>query len=314
MTKHKKKSIPVSGWINLDKPYGMTSTQAIGRVRRALNARKIGHAGTLDPLASGVLPIALGEATKTIQFMQDKLKTYSFTVKWGEQRDTDDMEGKVIAISDSRPTKEEIHALLVKYTGNIEQVPPLYSAIKVNGERAYDLARNGKKLELKPRNIYIEKLELLEARNNEADFEMICGKGTYVRSLARDLGKDLGCLGYISALRREKVGNFLAQNAISLDILENLDYVRAQSEYLLPLQIVLDDIPALDLTKEETAKIRNGQVIEFVSRPDFQRLTNIGLGKQTSVLALATHKNAPIALIEQRGAQIKPVRVFNNLI
>ncbi len=311
MARGKKSGDPLSGWINLDKPCGMTSTQVVGKVRCMLNAQKIGHAGTLDPLASGVLPIALGEATKTISFIQNKLKTYQFTITWGEQRDTDDMEGKVIAVSGLRPAKEEITALLAKYTGDIKQIPPLYSAIKINGERAYDLARDGKRPELKPRSVYIEKLELLEARDNEADFEMICGKGTYVRSIARDLGHDLGCMGYISALRRKKVGIFEAKNAISLDILGSLDYVRARSEYLLPLQTVLDDIPALDLTGEEAAKIRNGQVLEFVSRPDFQRLTNIGLGKKDSVLALATHEDAAIALIEQQRAQIKPVRVFN---
>ncbi len=307
----RKKGDPISGWINLDKPYGMTSTQAIGKVRRALNARKIGHAGTLDPLASGVLPIALGEATKTISFVQDDIKTYRFTITWGEQRDTDDMEGRVIASSDTRPSQDDIAALLPKYSGEIEQIPPIYSAIKVDGARAYDLARDGKIPELKSRIVYIEKLELLETREDEADFEMICGKGTYVRSIARDMGHDLGCKGYISALRREKVGVFLAKDAISLDILESLDYVRARSEYLLPLQTVLNDISALDLTEEETAKIRNGQVLEFVSKPDFQRLTDIGLGKQASILALATHEDAPVALIEQERAKVKPVRVFN---
>ncbi len=307
----RKKGDPISGWINLDKPYGMTSTQAIGKVRRALNAQKIGHAGTLDPLATGVLPIALGEATKTIAFAQDSLKTYSFTVTWGEQRDTDDMEGQVIASSYIRPSKEDIVALLPKYTGDIQQTPPIYSAIKIDGERAYDLARNGEIPEIKPRNVYIEKLELLEAREHEADFEMICGKGTYVRSLARDMGKNLGCEGYISALRRIKVGVFDANDAISLDIISDMDYVCARSEYLLPLQIVLDDIPALDLTMEETARIRNGQALSFVSKPDFERLTKVGLGGKNKVIALATHENAPIALIEQTRAEIKPVRVFN---
>ena len=307
----RKKGDPISGWINLDKPYGMTSTQAIGKVRRALNARKIGHAGTLDPLASGVLPIALGEATKTISFVQDDIKTYRFTITWGQQRDTDDMEGRVIASSDTRPSIEQITALLPKYSGKIEQTPPIYSAIKVNGERAYDLARDGQTPKLKSRLVYIESLELLDARKDQADFEMICRKGTYVRSIARDMGNDLGCNGYISALRREKVGVFLAEDAISLDILNDMDYFSARSEYLLPLQIVLDDILALDLTEEETAKTRNGQMLEFVSRPDFERLTKAGLGKKESILALATHENAPIALIEQQRAQIKPVRVFN---
>ena len=307
----KRKGDPISGWINLDKPYGMTSTQAIGKVRRALNAQKIGHAGTLDPLATGVLPIALGEATKTINFAQEDIKTYRFTITWGEQRDTDDMEGKVINTSDDRPTKEQITTLLQKYTGNIEQTPPIYSAIKINGKRAYDLARDGKNPEMKPREVYIENIKLLDTQTNEADFEMTCGKGTYVRSIARDMGNDLECKGYISSLRRTKVGAFTSKDAISLDILTELDYVSARSEYLLPLQIVLDDIPALNLTQKEAANIRNGQALELISKPGFERLTNIGLGKKTSISALATHDNAPVALIENLRATIKPVRVFN---
>ncbi len=307
----RKKGDPISGWINLDKPYGMTSTQAIGKVRRALNAQKIGHAGTLDPLATGVLPIALGEATKTINFAQEDKKTYHFTITWGEQRDTDDMEGEIIVTSNLRPTKDQITALLPKYTGEIQQTPPIYSAIKIDGKRAYDLARDGKTPEIKPRTVYIETIKLLDTRTNEADFEMICGKGTYVRSIARDMGNDLSCKGYISTLRRVKVGEFTSEKAISLDILTELDYISARSDYLLPLQIVLDDIPALNLTQKETANIRNGQVLELISRPDFERLTNIGLGEKTSILALATHDNAPVALIENIRAKIKPVRVFN---
>lgn len=307
----RKKGDHISGWVNLDKPYGMTSTQAIGKVRRILNAQKIGHAGTLDPLATGVLPIAVGEATKTISFAQDDIKTYHFTIQWGEQRDTDDMEGKVIATSDHRPTVDDINALLDQYTGEIQQIPPNFSAIKINGERAYDIARDGEIPELKPRTVYIEELELLEARADDADFTMTCGKGTYVRSLARDIGNDLGTKGFISALRREKVGNFTAKDAISLDKLNDMDYVSARSECLLPLQIVLDDIPALDLKEDETASIRNGQALSFVSRPDFVRLTKVGLGSKESTIALATHDDAPVALIEQTRAEVKPVRVFN---
>ncbi|MBV1929955.1 MAG: tRNA pseudouridine(55) synthase TruB [Gammaproteobacteria bacterium] len=307
----RKKGDHISGWVNLDKPYGMTSTQAIGKVRRILNVQKIGHAGTLDPLATGVLPIAVGEATKTISFAQDDIKTYHFTIQWGEQRDTDDMEGKVIATSDHRPTVDDINALLDQYTGEIQQIPPNFSAIKINGERAYDIARDGDVPELKPRTVYIEELKLLDARKDDADFTMTCGKGTYVRALARDIGNDLGTKGFISALRREKVGNFTAKDAISLDKLGDMDYVSARSECLLPLQIVLDDIPALDLKEDETASIRNGQALSFVSRPDFERLTKVGLGSKESTIALAMHDDAPVALIEQTRAEVKPVRVFN---
>ncbi len=311
MGRRRKKGDPVSGWVNLDKPYGMTSTQAVGKIRRLMNAQKVGHAGTLDPLATGVLPIALGEATKTIPFAQDDIKTYSFTAVWGQQRDTDDAEGDVIATSDYRPVKEEIQAALPQFIGEIEQTPPKFSAIKVNGERAYDLARDGEEPELKSRIVYIDNLILKEARDNEADFEMTCGKGTYVRALTRDLGEVLGTKAYVGALRREKVGAFIAQNAISLDNLEEMDYVAARTEALLPLQTVLDDIPALDLTEEETIRLRNGQALGFVSRPDFERLQKVGLGTKENQTAVALLDGKPVALIDQVRAEIKPVRVFN---
>ncbi len=311
MGKRNKKGDPISGWVNLDKPYGMTSTQAVGKVRRLLNGQKVGHAGTLDPLATGVLPIALGEATKTIPFVQDDEKTYHFTVTWGEQRTTDDMEGDVIASSDKRPAKEDILALLPQFTGEIEQIPPQFSAIKIDGKRAYDLARDGKDVELKSRKVTVDKFELLTVRDNEADFEMVCQKGTYVRSLARDMGKLLECFGYVSALRRTTVGCFTADNAIILDNLSDIDYLAARSEALLPVQTVLDDIPALALTQEETAEIRSGQSLEFISRPNFERLTAVGLGTKETQTALLLFQGDPVALAEQIFTQIKPVRVFN---
>jgi len=311
MGKRNKKGDPISGWVNLDKPYGITSTQAVGKVRRLLNAQKVGHAGTLDPLATGVLPIALGEATKTIPFVQDDEKTYHFTVTWGEQRTTDDMEGDIVASSDKRPTEEQIAALLPEFTGEIEQTPPQFSAIKIDGQRAYDLARAGQEVEIKSRIVTINKLELLDTRKHEADFEMTCGKGTYVRSLARDMGKILKCFGYVSALRRTQVGCFTDENAIILDIIEKMDYVSARSEALLPVQTVLDDIPALALTQEETAKIRSGQSLEFISRPNYERLSAVGLGTKETQTALLLFHDEPVALAEQVFAQIKPVRVFN---
>lgn len=306
-----RKGDPVHGWVNLNKPLSLGSTPAVAKLRRILNAQKIGHAGTLDPLATGVLPIALGDATKTIQFMQDADKTYSFTVSWGEQRDTDDLEGQVIATSDIHPTYEQILQALPPFIGDISQIPPLFSAIKINGERAYDLARAGEFPELKPRQIHIESLELIESRGHEADFIMTCGKGTYVRSIARDLALALGTVGYVSKLRRDRVGVFTLENAISLDILENMDYLSARHEALLPLQTVLDDIPALAITAEETAKIRNGQVLSFVSRPNFERLSKIGLNAKEMTVILLTLQNEPVALAEQEKANIKPVRVFN---
>jgi tRNA pseudouridine55 synthase len=306
-----KKGDAVNGWVNFDKPYGMTSTQAVGKVRRLMNALKIGHAGTLDPLATGVLPIALGEATKTIPFAQDAAKTYSFTVTWGEQRDTDDAEGQVITTSPHRPSEADILKILPQFMGEIDQIPPLFSAIKINGARAYDLARNGEIPDLKSRIVFIQNLELMACRKNEADFFMECGKGTYVRSLARDMAETLGTKGYISALRREKVGCFGAKNAISLDKLEALDYGAARNVALLPLQTVLDDIPALALKQDETARLRSGQMLQFISRGDFERLTKIGLGQMNPVTALAVFNGAPVALVEQEKADIRPLRVFN---
>lgn len=311
MGRRKKKGDPVSGWVNLDKPYGMTSTQAVGKIRRIMNAQKVGHAGTLDPLATGVLPIALGEATKTIPFAQDDIKTYSFTAVWGEQRNTDDAEGDIVAASDHRPSKKDIESALPQFIGEIEQTPPKFSAIKINGERAYDLARDGEEPEMKSRTVYIDSLILKEARDNEADLEMTCGKGTYVRALTRDLGEVLGTKAYVGALRREKVGAFTAENAISLDNLEEIDYVAARNEALLPLQTVLDDIPALDLTEDETRKLRNGQALGFISRPDFERLQKVGLGTKESQTAVALLNGQPVALVDQVRAEIKPVRVFN---
>lgn len=305
----KKKGDHISGWVNLDKPLGMTSTQAVGKMRRLMNAQKVGHAGTLDPLATGVLPIALGEATKTILYAQDADKTYEFTASWGEQRSTDDAEGEVIAQSDKRPTKEDVECLLSRFIGEVEQTPPQFSAIKINGERAYDLAREGQKVEIKTRIVHIHDLKILEHTDNTTTFEVKCGKGTYVRSIARDLGELLECFGYVSMLRRTQVGIFNSKSAISLDKFDDLDYKSARSNGLLPLQTVLDDIPALILTGEETADLRNGRALSFVSRPDFQRLTDAGV--QDNETALALFQNNPIALVTREKANIKPVRVFN---
>ena len=307
----KKKGNVVNGWLNIDKPYGMTSTQAIGRVRRVLSPQKIGHAGTLDPLATGVLPIAMGEATKTIPYIQDAIKTYTFTVVWGQKRSTDDAEGDITEESDKRPTKEEIEAALPAFIGEIDQTPPVFSAIKIDGQRAYDLARQGERPEIKSRKTYIESFELIEARQDDADFRVVCGKGTYVRALARDIAVKMGTLGYVSELRREKVGIFTTESAISLDKLAQMEYVSALNEALQPLQIVLDDIPALSLKQEEAAMLKRGQILRLISKPDFDRLEQIGLGTTDKLQALAVFQDAPVALIEAKGAVVKPVRVFN---
>src|SRR6266700_372677 len=228
---HRREKRDVHGWIILDKPVGMTSTHAVSIVKRLFTAKRAGHAGTLDPLASGCLPIALGEATKTVPFVMDGRKAYRFSVRWGEERDTDDAEGRVAASSDERPTPEAIAALLPGFVGAIEQVPPRFSAIKIEGERAYDIARDGEAFELKPRVVNIDRLTLVEAPDQDhTGFEAECGKGTYVRALARDLGRKLGCCGHVAALRRTAVGPFAEPEMISLEQIEALCHRAAAGE------------------------------------------------------------------------------------
>src|SRR5688572_7766746 len=248
----------VDGWCVLDKPVGMTSTEAVARVKRAFEAQKAGHAGTLDPLASGCLPIALGEATKTVSFVMDGRKVYRFAVRWGAETDTDDAEGAVVATSDRRPGGAEIEALLPEFTGRIEQVPPRFSAIKIAGERAYDLARDGEVVELEPRAIVVHRLELLETPDPEtAVFLAECGKGAYVRALARDMGRRLGIYGHVVALRRLVVGPFGESDMIPLERLEELRHKAETSGgdgvagVLHSVATALDDIPALAMTEAD---------------------------------------------------------------
>ena len=313
----RKKGQKIDGWINLHKPVGVTSTQAVGKLRRALNAQKIGHGGTLDPLASGVLPIALGEATKTIPFIQDAMKTYDFTVTWGEQRTTDDAEGDIIEKSDTRPSEGQILDQLSDFMGDIEQLPPQFSAIKINGERAYNIARDGEHADIKPRQTYIEELELISHDENTATLRCHCGKGTYIRSIARDLGLKLECFGYVSMLKRTQVGVFELENAFSLDffqeIIDNPEQGNDGLCALLPLQTVLDDIPALALKEEEAQKLKNGNALTFLSKADLERLNKAQIDWKDSdnVEALALYEDKALAIVEVTGAKIQPVRVFN---
>ncbi|MFK7839540.1 MAG: tRNA pseudouridine(55) synthase TruB, partial [Bdellovibrionales bacterium] len=258
MGRRNKKGDKVDGWVNLDKPLGLTSTQAVGKIRRIMNGQKVGHAGTLDPLATGVLPIALGEATKTIPYMQDALKGYEFTVTWGQQRSTDDAEGEVLLESNNRPTREAIEAVLPLFMGDITQVPPKFSAVKIDGQRAYDLARKGEEVAIKSREVYIESLELLDSDSNTATFTVTCGKGTYVRSIARDMALQMDTYGYVSALKRTAVGAFHIDDTISLEVLEKLEHIPAREAALKPVQVVLDDIPALEIQAGEITVLRNG--------------------------------------------------------
>jgi len=245
----------VHGWVVLDKPIGMTSTQAVAVLKRLFNAKRAGHAGTLDPLASGGLPIALGEATKTVPFVMDGRKRYQFTVCWGEERDTDDIEGRVTATSDQRPTREAIEALLPRFTGVIQQTPPRYSAIKIQGERAYDLARDGEVVELAPRPVEIHHLALVDQPDSDkAVFEAECGKGTYVRALARDLGNQLGVGAHLIALRREAIGSLVVEDAVPLEQLG--------PAALLSPQSVLRDLPSVDLDETERKAVVHGRAVK----------------------------------------------------
>lgn len=246
----------VHGWIVLDKPAGMNSTQAVSWLKRIFNAKKAGHAGTLDPLATGILPVAFGEATKTVPFVQDGEKAYRFTVRWGAETDTDDADGTVVAQSELRPAEAEIVALLPRFIGTILQLPPSYSAIKINGERAYDLARDGEALVLTPRPVTIHALELISSETGETVFEARCGKGTYVRAIARDLGRLLGCYGHVSSLRRTRVGPFYEKDAVTLAQLED---PASRPLALRRVESGLMEVPRIAVDSSAAARLRRGQ-------------------------------------------------------
>ena len=304
----KRRGKAIHGWIIIDKPGGLSSNAVVGRVRRLTGAAKVGHAGTLDPMATGVLPMALGEATKIVSYLMDGAKAYRFTVRWGEQRDTDDAEGEVVATSDARPAKEQILVVLGNFIGDIEQVPPVFSAIKIEGKRAYALARADQAPEMKPRTIHIEDLKLLSVVDaDHAEFEAVSGKGAYMRSLARDLGTALGTVGHIVQLRRIAVGPFDEKQAISLDKLESLRHSAPLSEYLLPVETVLDDIPALALTETEARKLNQGQAIPVLPVASRSPLKNIGQGDVVRVMA----EGRLVALVKINGGEIRPFRVMN---
>lgn len=305
---------PLHGWINLNKPQGMTSTQALGAVKRILRPLKAGHGGTLDPLATGVLPIALGEATKTVNNCQDNQKGYRFTIKWGQATDTDDSEGEIIATSDVIPSIDDIQSALPAFIGEVEQVPPKYSAIKINGERAYDLARDGQEVEIPTRIVDIDTLELMETTADTAMLSVTCGKGTYVRAIARDLALKLGTYGHIIQLERTFVGSFSLQNAISLDILEKDVHKGDLNEAILPLETVLDDILALPLTERDAQTIRHGQQVVFSSRHDVEMLETKGVDPATAhdqqVLMVAP-SGKPLGLGRLNGVRLQTERLFN---
>jgi tRNA pseudouridine55 synthase len=302
----RKKGNPVNGWIILDKPVGMTSTQAVGKVRWLFQAQKAGHAGTLDPLATGVLPIALGEATKTVPYAVDGAKAYAFTVRWGVETDTDDAEGRVIETSDRRPTWSEIEAILPEFHGEILQTPPQFSAIKIQGERAYDLARSGEKVVLEPRSVLIDRLDLVDMPDADTSvFEAECGRGTYVRALARDMGRRLGCLGHVTQLRRTRVAAFDVDSAVTVAELEaahDADERASLSDYLQPIELALADLMELSVSQQDAARLARGQTVLMRGRD----------APITSGEAYAVCKGTLIALCEIERGEIMPIRVFNN--
>ena len=297
----KRKGEKVDGWVTLDKPVGLGSTPAVGKVRRLFGAQKAGHGGTLDPLASGVLPIALGEATKTVPFVMDGRKEYRFTLAFGEARSTEDREGEVTATSDVRPGDAAIAAALGAFTGDIEQIPPAFSALKIDGKRAYDLARAGEAVEMKPRRVTIERLELTGRPDaDHADFVVACGKGTYIRSLGRDLALALGSVGHLRALRRTVAGPFREEAAISLPKLEALGHIPPLLGALAPVATALDDIPALALTEAQADRLRQGQPVLLTrDAPPSGALVRAEVGSRL------------VALVRSDGVSLQPVRVFN---
>ncbi len=306
MARRSRKGTPINGWLILDKPQAITSTHALNKVKHLFHPQKAGHAGTLDPLATGVLPIAFGEATKTIPFVVDSAKEYRFLVRWGVETTTDDAEGDVAKTSDARPSREAIEAELPKFRGQIMQTPPRFSAIKIDGERAYDLARDGEDFELMARPVEIMRLEIVDTPSPDTClFEAECGKGTYVRSLARDLGRLLGCYGHVAELRRMRVGPFHADAAISLERLGELsnspDGREALMKVLLPVETALDGIPALAVGGADAARLKRGKPV-------------IIRGRDAPVhhgLIYATSRGTLVALGEVEGGEFRPLRVFN---
>jgi tRNA pseudouridine55 synthase len=303
--KAKRDKRDVHGWLVLDKPVGMTSTHAVSLVKRLFKAKRAGHAGTLDPLASGLLPIALGEATKTVPFVVDGRKIYRFTVRWGEERDTDDAEGRIAGTSTERPTAAAIRGLLPRFIGAIEQVPPRFSAVKIGGERAYDLARDGEVTELQPRRVEIHRLDLVETPDQDhAVFAAECGKGTYVRSLARDLGRLLGCLGHVAALRRTAVGPFTEEVATGVEALQcpQAPQPAGDPAPLLPVESGLAGLPAMRVSPADAGRLARGQAVLL-------------RGRDAPVMAgwvsVSSAHGSLVALAEVEKGELRPRRVFN---
>ena len=294
---HRSKRVDVNGWVVLDKPIGITSTHAVSRLKRIYNGKKAGHAGTLDPLASGILPIAFGEATKTVPYVQDGEKAYRFTVLWGIETDTDDSDGKVVAQSDARPSHAAVAAHLPRFIGEIEQTPPAFSAIKINGERAYDLAREGQIVEIASRIVTIHDLAIVGEDADSTTFETRCGKGTYVRAIARDLGRALGCYGHVTALRRTRVGPFVESDAVPLASLDDADVAKIALRHV---EVGLGELTRILVDRTDAARLRRGQ--SMLLR---------GADAPPEGQAYAVCSGTVIAIGAIEGGQLVPARVFN---
>lgn len=295
----------INGWLVIDKPQGMTSTHVVNVAKRLTDAQKVGHGGTLDPLATGVLPLAFGEATKTVAYIMDARKGYDFALRFGEERDTDDSTGAVIATSERRPSDDEIRAALPAFIGLIEQVPPQFAAVKVQGERAYDIARRGEKVELAAREVRIDELELVGRPDADtAEFRMTCGKGAYVRAIARDLGRALGCFAHVVALRRTAVGVFEVADAVSIDALAQIVADDTLPQVLVSVPTALAGIPALAVTEPQALRLRAGQPVRVTPA-----LLGEDVGEQATVRAMRAGELVALARVE--GMELSPLRVFN---
>ncbi len=297
MSQKRSNRAVVDGWVVLDKPVGMTSTQAVSRLKRIYNAQKAGHAGTLDPLASGILPVAFGEATKTVPFVQDGEKAYRFTVRWGAETNTDDSDGEITRTSEARPERAEIERLLPQFIGDILQTPPQFSAIKIAGERAYDLARGGEQVELKARPVTIHALTIESSSPEETVLFMECGKGAYVRAIARDLGRLIGCYGHVTALRRTRVGPFLEEDSFTLDEIETQGMA---ADAMLSVEAGLSELPCVVVDRDTAARLRRGGSVILRGRD-----------APHGGVVYAACGGAPVAFGEVVEGALVPSRVFN---
>ena len=302
----------INGWLFVDKPEGITSRKVVDLISNSLSIKKVGHAGTLDPMASGLLPIAIGEATKTIGVIQKLSKRYKFILKWGEKTSTDDKMGSIISSTNIRPSLQNINDNIKKFIGKIEQIPPNFSALKVNGKRAYMLARNNEKFSLKPRSIFVKTLKIKKYIDKDyCSFDCTCSKGTYIRALGRDLGDAMNCFGHLSELRRTHIGSFSNKCSILLDLSEKLIHSSAILRYILPIEKVLGNLPSINLTKKQEIAVRNGQKICLDELVKDDKKKNFLLTKSNDSYMICKNQNRIICFFKIENNLVKPTKVFN---